>query len=120
MPLFLPVDAYIRSCTPWQQEILHTLREGILESSPAIREMLKYKIPFYTCYGMLCYLDAKKDRVVFGFCRGALLCNDEKLLTGNQKTVRHYVVKKGGFPDMKKLAPLFQEAILLNEWQKKK
>ncbi len=44
----MTVDDYINQQTPDHQRILRWLRQLILTSDPAIRETIRWNIPFYT------------------------------------------------------------------------
>jgi hypothetical protein len=48
-----------------------------------------WKIPTFDFNGPLCFYMTAKEHVVFGFMRGALLRDPEKLLEGTGKYLRH-------------------------------
>jgi hypothetical protein len=98
-----------------QRAILQQLRQLILEAAPQVEEAIKWKIPFYCCQGLLCYLNPQPEGVVLGFCRGAQLSNDQGLLTGEGKEVRLLFLPSGSPLPLPEIRQLLQEAILLNE-----
>ena len=48
-----------------------------------------WKIPTFDLNGPLCFYMVAKEHVVFGFMRGAMLRDSEKLLEGTGKYLRH-------------------------------
>src|SRR5260370_18307329 len=48
-----------------------------------------WKIPTFDLNGPLCFYMVAKEHVVFGFMRGAMLRDPEKLLEGTGKYLRH-------------------------------
>lgn len=64
------VDEYIESLPNEKREIAEQLRELILTIIPHVQEKLSFKIPFYHYHGMFCYLNAVKDGIDLGLCRG--------------------------------------------------
>lgn len=98
-----------------QRMLMEQLRHLILEAAPRIEECIKWKIPFYSCHGLLCYLNPQANGVVLGFCRGALLSNKQALLTGSGKEVRLLKIYSGSPLPITEIRQLLQEAILLNE-----
>ena len=98
-----------------QQLILQQLRQLILEAAPHVEEAVKWKIPFYAYQGLLCYLNPLPKGVALGFCRGALLSNEQGLLQGNGKEVRLLVVNNSSSLPKAQIRQILQEALLLNE-----
>lgn len=109
------VDHYVIDLPSWQQEIIEYLREILLDAAPAMMEEIKYKIPFYSYMGDLCYINPQDDHVVLGFIKGTELIDEFDLLTGDQQQVRHYVIRDFESIDEDGLHSLIQEAIMLNE-----
>lgn len=114
------VSAYIRQQPEADQPYYEQLRQLILESGPGVEELLKYGIPFYHYFGPLCYLSPQKGQLILGFTKGASLADENGILTGNQQVVRHFVVNKDALDQLDELRRLLQEAMLLNEFTKKK
>lgn len=109
------VDHFVHDLPGWQQEIIQYLRDILLSSASALMEEIKYKIPFYSYKGDLCYINPQKDQVVLGFTKGAQLLDEPNILEGDQKEVRHYVIRDFDAIDEDDLRIVIQEAILLNE-----
>ena len=106
---------FIHQHSQEQGRIMHQLRQLILESAPHIEESLKWKIPFYSYQGLLCYLNPQADGVCLGFCKGALLSNNEGLLQGSGKEVRLLHIRSPHQIPVPQIRQLLQEALLLNE-----
>lgn len=81
---------------------------------------MKYGIPFCSYYGRLCFLHPRCETVALGFCKGVFLEKMQGLLQGDGKEVRHVIVKTLVDIDQKLLQTLLQEAMLLNEMEKKR
>ena len=84
-----------------------------------VEEPIKYGIPFYSYYGRLCFLNLGDGAVALGWCQGAFLTNTQGLLEGVGKEVRGVRIKKMTDIDQVALQTLLQEAMLLNEVEKK-
>jgi uncharacterized protein YdeI (YjbR/CyaY-like superfamily) len=61
------VDAFIGKAAPYSQPILKHLRALIHETSPLITETIKWGCPFFDYKGTLCYMNAFKAHMAFGF-----------------------------------------------------
>ena len=96
--------------------VLHVLRAFVLESDPEMKEAIKWKVPTYSCQGLVCYFSVSKGRLYVGFMQGHRL-RPHPLLAGlDLKMVRH--VYLGTDPDAlpyEGIAELLEEAIGLNK-----
>ena len=97
------------------QRMIEKIRVIILCSAPGIQESLKYKIPFYTHKGLLCYINPTNERVIIGFSKGAEFANEDNFLVGSGKTVRHVVYRNLKDIKTEKLQHLIYEALIINE-----
>jgi len=109
------VDEFILDLPIWQQEIVEHLRVLILQTAPGVVETLKFKIPYYEYKKHLCYINPKKDNVILGMVHGKILAENNPILVGNQKQVRHVTIHKINEEIDTQLRFLLQEAILLND-----
>jgi uncharacterized protein len=64
------VDDYIETLDDTSSNIAAQVRQLLLEYVPGIEEKFSFKIPFYHYFGMFCYINAIKDGIALGFCRG--------------------------------------------------
>jgi hypothetical protein len=114
------VDDFIAAQPADAQYRLRMLRKLVLDAAPHVGETLKYGIPFYTCHGLLCYLNPKPGYVDFGFCRGVELSDEAGLLYGDNKEIRKVKVTQLTGPLAGSLRQLVQQALLVNEGKRKK
>ncbi len=114
------VDDFIAAQPADAQFRLRMLRKLILGAAPHVGESIKYGIPFYTCHGLLCYLNPKLGYVDLGFCRGVQLSDEAGLLYGDNKEIRKVKVTQLTGPLVQSLRQLVQEALWVNEERKKK
>jgi len=80
------VTNYIEKQKSPQQEILSKLREIITRNFPGTREEMKWGVPNYE--GKY-YIVALKDHVNLGFSLKGLSKEEQKLLEGSGKTMKH-------------------------------
>lgn len=64
------VDEYIDQLPEEKAGLVQIVRNLMLSLVPGIQEKLSFRIPFYHYYGMFSYLNATKNGVDVGFCRG--------------------------------------------------
>ena len=114
------VDDFIAAQPADAQFRLRSLRKLILDAAPHVGESIKYGLPFYTCHGLLCYLNPKPGYVDFGFCQGIQLSDEAGLLYGDNKEIRKVKVTQLTGPLVQSLRQLVQQALLVNEGKKKK
>jgi hypothetical protein len=114
------VEDFIAAQPADSQFRLRVLRKLILDAAPHVGESIKYGIPFYTCHGLLCYLNPKKDYVDFGFCRGVQLSDETGLLYGDNKEIRKVKITQLTGPLAESLRQLVYEALLVNGERKKR
>ena len=81
------VSAYIEKQAPYQKNISKKLRNIIFKVSPEIIEDLKWGVPSYAD-GKI-YIVALKDHVNLGFSVKELSKEEQKLLRGSGKTMKH-------------------------------
>jgi len=103
------------------RQIMLVLRGLILQQSPKIEEAFKWRVPFYSYQGMLCFMNPVKGRaqgrLEVGFYHGNMLSNAQGLLVSGGKMVHHahlysldeLLEKEAAYRE------LLQEAMLLNE-----
>jgi len=80
------VKSYIEKQKSPRKEILLKLREIIVKNFPGIREQMKWGVPEYE--GRY-YIVALKDHVNLGFSLKGLSPEEEALLEGSGKTMKH-------------------------------
>jgi hypothetical protein len=115
------VTAFISQQPAYFQPIFKALRQLISqEAPPHMHEFIQYGIPFYGYYGRLCYLNLRQGIVELGVCQGAFLSNEQALLVGQGKQVRHIQLQSLADINPEKMREVLQEAMIWNELKKKK
>ncbi|WP_449536601.1 DUF1801 domain-containing protein [Ferdinandcohnia sp. Marseille-Q9671] len=111
------VDQYILALPEDIKDITRELRQIILTSSPNLVEEFKWSMPNYSFNGLVCYLQASKKHVNFGFHKGNELQEKDpnSLLQGSGKTMRHIKIKKMDEIQPEAFILLVKEAVELNE-----
>lgn len=69
------VESYIAELPPGQALLTERLRRVILSSDPRITERISYKVPFYRCDGLLCYISTRRSGIYIGLCQGVHLAD---------------------------------------------
>jgi hypothetical protein len=98
-PQRIDFDAYASKWDAKIGNILHGLRELILEGLPGADEVIKWQVPVYQTARIICTLNAFKSKVNLQVWRGAELDDPASLLEGTGKAMRHIsVVSLDNFP----------------------
>jgi hypothetical protein len=112
----MTVDEFIADSDPRIQPLLEEIRVLLLNLHPMMTERIRYKIPFFDCPRMLFFLNPRKDRVELGFCNGAVLADENGLLTAtDRKYIRHYIIRKPSDIYHEGLRSLLFEAIEVHQ-----
>src|SRR6185295_7046083 len=107
------VDAFIKKAADWQQPILNHLRNVVHEACPEVEEAIKWGSPSFMYKGMMCGVDAFKERVTFGFWKGQLIFGYDN----PRDAFRHLgdITKIADLPSKKELTGYIRKAMELNE-----
>jgi hypothetical protein len=73
-----------------------------------------WKIPTFDLNGPLCFYMVAKDHVLFGFMRGAMLRDPDKLLEGTGKYLRHVKLRSSADVGRPAVRALLEQAAKLN------
>ncbi len=112
------IDAYISKSAEFAQPILNHLRQLVHRASPQIKETMKWSMPFFEYKGALCNMAAFKEHCSFGFWKGAMLADPDKILNvkeDNSMGQLGRVTSLDDLPADELLIQYIHEAILLNE-----
>ncbi len=119
----MTVQHYIYEQPEPQREIMTVLRSWILDLGPHTAEKISYKVPYFSFYGALCYLNPLADGVDLSFTKGHELSDEQKILEGKGR--KH--VKSITFYSLAQLEEyedpirrLLNEAAILNEYRYKR
>jgi hypothetical protein len=106
-----------------QREMMTILRSWILDLGPHTQEKLSYKIPYFSFYGTLCYLNPHEEGIDLGFTKGYELTDDQKILESKGrkqvKTVTFYSVAELE-ENEETIRHILNEAAILNEYRFKR
>jgi hypothetical protein len=114
-----PCDDYLAKIPELLHEPLLELEAFILSVSPAVEQHKSWGIPFFYLEGkMFCFLTVIKGETVLtlGLCNGRFLAQNQALLTGTGKAVRHLKVPPGPVDPAPVLAVLRESAALLSQF----
>lgn len=110
------IDARITELADWRGDMLARLRAIVTRAAPDIVEEWKWRVPVWSCDGILCTGETYKAAVKLTFPKGASLPDPTGLfnasLEGN--TRRAIDFREGVDIDEKALAYLIREAIKAN------
>jgi hypothetical protein len=112
------IDAYISKSADFAQPILKHLRQLVHQASPQVTETMKWSMPFFEYKGTLCNMAAFKQHCTFGFWKGAMLADPEKILNikdDNSMGQLGRITSLADLPSDELLIQYIHEAILLNE-----
>jgi len=113
---YISVTEFIEDREGSKKEILHLLRDFIIDSTPDLEEKIAYNVPFYYYNGPLLYLSTSKKDVYIGFCKGYAMNNyPEHLLSEGRKEIKVIHYKNLKDIDFTILNALIQEAVKINE-----
>ena len=87
------VDSYIAALPPPQKAMASTLRQIIRKAAPALVETIKWGTPCYGGAGNVCSIMAFASHVNLAFFRGAELNDQDGLLEGTGKGMRHITIR---------------------------
>ena len=84
------ISEYIRKGNPILQPLAKDLRKIILSATPEIKENIKWNMPCYSVDGKnVCYFSIAKNHVTFGFYNATVLTDNDGLLEGTGRALRH-------------------------------
>jgi hypothetical protein len=85
------VDAYLEQQKSPQKEICQKLRRIILKTIPGVSEEMKWGVPTYA--GGKYYFVALKNQVNLGLSLKELPKEEQKVLQGSGKTMKHITIR---------------------------
>jgi uncharacterized protein YdhG (YjbR/CyaY superfamily) len=122
------VEEFISNLPRDEQQVVKKLRALILEADPRFQERLSYNVPYFYIHRGIFFLwpasapmGPKQCKVIFGFCYGNLLSNEQGLLLSEGRK-QVYMIKYSKLSEISDniLNEIIQEAILVDEQFKKK
>lgn len=112
------IDAYIQKSAPFAQPVLEHLRQLVHKACPGVEETVKWGFPHFEHKGILCSMASFKQHCSFGFWKGALLKDDQRLLNKMGETDMSQfdrITSLENLPSDKTLIAYIKEAVKLND-----
>ncbi len=97
------------------RELMLLTHQLLLDSIPQLQHNIKWKVPYYTYKKGFCYLNPKPKYLILGLLQGTLVSDPLHLLIGEQKLVRHYIIRTQEDIYLAGFSEILMEAILHNE-----
>jgi hypothetical protein len=117
------VSGFISKQPEPNRGIMTVLRSWILDLGRHTEEKISNKIPYFSFYGPMCYLNPTEDGVELGFTKGYELSDDEHILESKGRKM----VKSVTFFSLTSLEEqeeivrhMLNEAAILNEYRFKR
>ena len=108
-------DAYVASLEGWRGDCVETLRAAV-RTSPALREVVKWRHLVYLANGPAVLIRAEAHRVLLGFWRGQRLREMEpRLRPGGKYEMATLELRDGMAVDPRRVERLASEAVALNQ-----
>ncbi len=120
--MYLDVEEFIDSYqNDTLKELMWHTHQLLLDNIPNVSYSIKYKVPFYQYKKAICYINPQQNYIILGFVKGRQLSNHHQKLVGEQKMVRHYLIKEEKDIYDSSLLEIINEALILdiNEGRKK-
>jgi hypothetical protein len=87
------VTAYINQASIEQKEIMEIIRQIIHESVPGVNEEFKWSRPVFRSTKDFAYLKTAKNYITLGFFNFEKLDDNQNMLEGTGKDMRHIKLK---------------------------
>lgn len=97
------------------KQLMQLTHQLLLDSIPQIQYDIKWEIPFYTYKKPFCYMNPKTNFLILGLMNGPSISDPGHLLEGEQKLVRHYIIKTADDIFKEGFHRLLMEAVIVNE-----
>ena len=108
-------DAYVASLEGWRLRYVQALRGAVVETGPALRELIRWGHLVYFGNGPVLLIRAEASRVLFGFWRGQLLRGIEpRLKPGGKYRMATFQLVEGTPLERATVVELVREAVALD------
>ena len=110
------IDERIDALADWRGATLARLRTLITGADAGVTEEWKWRVPVWSCDGLICTGETYKDKVKLTFARGAALDDPSGLFNASLDggTRRAIDVREGDPVDAAALTALIRAAVVLN------
>lgn len=111
-----PVEDFILDYPhEFTKQLMQLTHQLLLDSIPQLQADIKWKIPFYTYKKAFCFMNPKTNFLILGLMNGHIIADPHHLLIGEQKMLRHYIIKTADDIFNEAFHGLLMEAVILNE-----
>ena len=108
------VDSWMAELDPSVRQIAQAVRGLIEDTSPGLKESVKWSQPVYSGRSNVLYIGATDSYVKLGFFRGGYLSGAEHGMEGEGKSMRHIKIRALEDLDITQLAAWIREAVELD------
>ena len=108
------VDSWMAELDPSVRQIAQAVRGLIEDTSPGLKESVKWSQPVYAGRSNVLYIGATDSYVKLGFFRGGYLSGATHGLDGEGKSMRHLKIRAPEDMDATQLAAWIREAVELD------
>ena len=108
------VDSWMAELDPSVRQIAQAVRGLIEDTSPGLKESVKWSQPVYSGHSNVLYIGATDSYVKLGFFRGGYLSGAAHGLDGDGKSMRHLKIRAPEDLDATQLAAWIREAVELD------
>ena len=111
------VDAYIEKAQSFAKPILNHLRELVHKGCPEVEETIKWGFTSFDYQGPFCNMAAFKEHCAFGFWKGVLMKDADKMKDNQKNAMGHAgkIKSLSDFPPDKIIIDWVKEAAKLND-----
>ena len=112
------VDEYINKVQPFAKPILNHLRKLIHETCTDVEENIKWGMPSFEYFGMMCGFAAFKQHCTFGFWKASLMKDPVLMINAKSENAMGHLGRITSLKDLpsdKKIISYIKEAMRLNE-----
>lgn len=112
------VDEYINKVQPFAKPILSHLRKLIHETCTDVEENIKWGMPSFEYFGMMCGFAAFKQHCTFGFWKASLMKDPVLMINAKSENAMGHLGRITSLKDLpsdKKIISYIKEAMRLNE-----
>jgi len=109
------IDAYIAQAAPFAGPILKHLRTIVHAGCPEVVETMKWSMPHFDYYGVLCGMGAFKTHCTFGFWKGSLIVGGDPSAEREAMGQFGRITELSDLPSEKVLLGYVRKAAALNK-----
>lgn len=115
------VDNFLFDQPEPRRQAMEALREIIFSAVPGVEESFKWRAPFYSKNGLLCYInyDRKYGKIALGLVEGFLIDDKYGLFVHDTTNVKKLLFEEDKEFPLRKIQYYLREAVRINLTKKK-